>query len=104
MLDPSSETGSRDVFWSSKCVEFLDVIMLLSYYIRVFQKLGERATGMAHSRSVVFLSIRRDRGRDSNYDRDEQHRRELEPGGWSFSTATETTRKKSTGCHTRLRE
>jgi hypothetical protein len=48
--------------------------------------------------------IRRDRSRDPNYDRDEWHRRELEHGGWSFSTTSETTRKKPASCHARIRK
>lgn len=52
----------------------------------------------------VKLLVRRDRDRGSNYDRDERHWCELERGGWSFSTTSEATRKKSAGCHARIRK
>jgi len=48
------------------------------------------------------ISARRDRGRDSNFDRDERHWRQLGCGGWSFSTTSETAREKPASCHARI--
>jgi len=59
---------------------------------------------MTHNFSVILYTIRRDRARDSDHDRDEQHRRELDNGGWCFSKTSAATRKKPTSCHAWLRE